>query len=63
MVLLPAASQLIVTSIVGGNGTLISRSHGRVTPLDEIEAKSGATTMWCPADATAVELGGPPRNG
>jgi hypothetical protein len=42
--MLPAACQLSVTSIVGGNGTLISHYHSRVTPLDEIEAKSGATT-------------------
>jgi len=32
MEMLPAACQLSVTSIVGGNGTLIPRSHSRVTP-------------------------------
>jgi hypothetical protein len=45
MQMLPAACPLSVTSIVGGNGTLISRYHSRVTPLEEIEAKSGATSM------------------
>jgi hypothetical protein len=44
MEMLPAACQRSVSSIVGGNGSLISRSHSRVTSLDEVEAKSGATT-------------------
>lgn len=41
MEMLAAACQLSVTSIVGGNGTLISRYHSRVTPLDEITTTLG----------------------
>jgi hypothetical protein len=64
--MLPAACQLSVTSIVGGNGTLIPRSHSRVDALDEIEAKSGATTtarLRSPTGNTddVIELGHPPE--